>query len=270
MAPAPTIRIDRDALRDSLRRARTARPAVGREAVGVLVGEWVKVVRQVSPMDTRRYVRGWVLAGRDLGLDVGPVPPLQRSDWAVNRLEWLEEQLRQEEKNLAYWQGLDDTYKARSRGRGVIQRGDQRGKPKADPLRQPYYRNTVLPSLRIAQARTARARTEWEKFTGNTDGTALVIFRKNRGPRSRSVRFTVRDKVYGGSGRWVEAGGRLFAELVNREPHARIVEKRHGRPVATANAAVRAFGLRRASRAYLERMRQTSGLSGGRVGGRAA
>lgn len=254
--------VERGRILAALRRARATGPNAREDAARVLVGEFARLVFQVAPKDTNRYVRGWVLAAHDVGARTFQPPPLQRSEWAGNRLEWLTEQLDKEEKNLRYWESIDNRYKRQSATPGVIKRGPRKGEQRAKRTREPYYINTVVPQVRRAKARVKRARTELEKFQSNSEGTAIVIFRnQSKNPRTRQVRFTVRDKVYGGRGQWLVAGNRTFAELTNLEPHSRIVEKQHGRPMSTALSVVRSFGTRRASLAYLRRVEEEAKIN---------
>lgn len=98
---------------------------------------------------------------------------------------------------------------------------------------QPYYRKI----LRAVESATRQIELL-------TDTSILV---QNRG---RRVRWTVRHRVYGGTGRRIETPGGTFFQVRNLEPHAIIIDRRR-KIVARALGQARLTGLRKVRRSYL-------------------
>jgi hypothetical protein len=93
-----------------------------------------------------------------------------------------------------------------------------------------------------------RANEELAKW----DEAAVIIF----GGKGRNLKVTVRNKVYGGTGRRILRGdGRVAYFLHNKEPHASIVEAR-ARGLATVLAKLRTLGVRRGRAAFVRELKK--------------
>lgn len=211
-------------LNDSLRRRMGgARKA----ALRAMVEAAFEPMIREAPRDTNRFVRGWIMAARDVKATRVAVPAVKPSRYRAEILAILEGQVAVLARALDRKRGvLDRWYTARGRS---VSRG---------------YGARLRREVAAAERRLRRAVEELAKARGES---AALLFDAVRGGRRVS---TVRERIYGGSGAYLEAGGRVFARLHNKEPHARIVERRTGL-LRRANSRARRAGLRRAGRSYL-------------------
>lgn len=211
-----------------------AEPIVMRELLRV----FIEGINEIAPRDTNRYIRGWLLAANDVGLKV-PVVPLEpnsrRTEYLAKlaeQIDSLDKQIEGIEKRLELW------YERKGRRLGAWGR-----KRKSE--------------LRKLRRRRVRAGEELDKALGTEYFSYFDAGSAFEAKNKRKL-STVREKIYGGKGEMFTAGGQLFVRLTNMEPHANIVEKRR-RPRDRAMERVRGSGLRRAGRAYIKRIQQTSG-----------
>lgn len=108
---------------------------------------------------------------------------------------------------------------------------------KKDKLHTAHGRKAVKNMLRAQQ--------QLELLTG----TSIFVVNKGRG-----VAFTVRPKIYGGTGKSFTAdNGHSVVSISNREPHAIIRERMYG-TFRAAMAGIRRFGIKRAKRRYSEQL----------------
>lgn len=256
-----SARVDTSRLKAAVARVKGGTPQIRHDATLAAAGVFVKRVAAKAPRDTRRYVRGWILAGRAAGVTDLVAPPIQpgqyerfyRERLVKQRDDW-QRMLEIARRQVAFWQG--------ARGRGRLSPG-QRAE-----LRQ------AEKDLRVAERTARRAQEELAKFNagplstvygvdgvdaGDEASGALVIFGK-RGKRRLTV--TVRNKVYGGNGYVRFMGSKAVVVLINLEPHSKIVEKRTGIVAASLKAA-KAVGLVVARRLYVRAVNRQY-VAGGR------
>lgn len=215
-----------DAIRRRLPDARKA-------ALRALVTEAFDPVIREAPRDTNRYVRGWIMACRDLGATRAPVPQVQPSRYRAEIMAILEDQAASIARAIARKRAvLDRWYTAKGR---PVTRG---------------YGAKLRREIERLEKRLRRAVEELSKAQGQP---AALLFDAVRGGRKLS---TVREKIYGGSGVYLEAGGKLFARLHNKEPHARLVERRT-QLLKRAQTRARTRGLKRASKSYLASLQKS-------------
>lgn len=221
-------------------------------AVRGLAAEFVDGVMSVAPRDTNRYVRGWALAARAAGVGNVTVPslePSQYNEYLIDRLElqahrWAARLTKAKESHSRLAAMYESRYA--STGRSGKWERDMAAKVKAAETR---VRRTQ--ALHDAAAESLAAL--------KADPTALVIWgRETKREFSKSQLSLVRNKLYGGTGKVERIGDRTIITLHNMEPHSSIVEKQH-RVVARALARVRAQGLRKVGRKYIQAMARKAG-----------
>jgi hypothetical protein len=107
-----------------------------------------------------------------------------------------------------------------------------------------YYRKVVR--------NVERLREMGAKYTDSS----IVIF-----GRGEQIHRTI-STIYGGEGRFVDLGNRTFAQLINREPHARIVESRHFAMRQLLYRQGKNVGLARAKAAHLRELKAQEKVGG--------
>ncbi len=266
------VRIDTNGARRTTHEVERKASAVARSIALAHSEHFVRAIHLTSRRDTRRYVRGWQMAGRDLGVwDV--VEPVRPSASAERHIETLEKQIARLEKSIGILE-KDAKEKRRlfdlwftSRGRKVTPKGRQMLRRAA----RAEDRAKVLYEL------LGRAERELEKYLASP---GAIVFYAARGARSRakanldgtkrkSTRrrlTTVRDKVYGGTGRIIFSGATARVTLHNKEAHTSLVERRYhtvreARRVAQQTAPARRLGAKALGELGLE---GGSGRSAGR------
>lgn len=210
-----------------LRRKVSAYIGAGKEARtrGIVTMASIVVWRAVAdaPKDTRRFVRGWVLAGNAAGLDPMPVPVLQpprKRDEIYKRL------LRQ----AWFWAMIVRRYEQQAR----FDAWYQKAKRKLD-----------------------RSLEELQKFERTEFGAVIAIGIRNRlGTKLR----TVRDKIYGGTGFVVQQRDGAEVVLHNLEPHTSIVEART-HVMANASRAFRGAGIVMGRKAFVKALKDEAGVA---------
>lgn len=213
------------------------------------VREFVWQANAMSPRDTHRYVRGWQMAGRDLGVWAA-VEPVQKSARAELHIDVLERQITRLEVAIGHVEAG-----AAEKRRLVDLWFTSRGR-KLTPGGRRMQRDAVALETRARQMYKllGRAEEELAKYNGAEGAILIDAGKHGQGHRvkpthryggdparkypNRSRRLTtVRDKVYGGQGSWQNLGGRrMVFTLHNMEPHASFVERK-SRVRAKARAA---------------------------------
>lgn len=189
------------------------------EHIRVTAREVVRFLIDISPRDTNMYVSGWIAAANEAGL--GPfTPPRIRPSI---RAQELRSRL---DKQLADLQFDERFFREKAEQRGVR------------PERWPFFRR-LLKSL-------ARAEESLRKFD-ERQGAAIVFFGRTRSKKSYALgavhRVMTASPVLGfGRQEQLDHGARFT--LVNKVPHARIVERRK-RVAFVAGGAAYKVGLRR-------------------------
>lgn len=219
------------------RRRLPAAAAAATEGVNVFVDE----VERKAPRDTNRYVRGWQIAAnqvnRSAGVSTRAVLQVKRSsrhgdyiNALVRQAGTLKSIIDWRKKRIEMWYDQQ----GRSRGGSWVQR--------------------ELGKIRTLERRLGRALEELKKAT---DDPFILYFGgklQENGPLHRDIKrqvSTVRTKLYGGEGRIVGGSeGSVYVQLINKEPHARIVEKKY-QVRKRAAAAAKAAGARAVSRRFV-------------------
>jgi uncharacterized protein YdcH (DUF465 family) len=229
-------------------RAAQAGQQAGIEELGKLA---VELLVDLSPRDTNRYVNGWIIAG--IGARVSRIAPymVKQSSRHQQYLDALAEQVATLERLVR----LDTTRLDSARRQDATAPPRLDGKPRARRVNQPWFRQTQS-RLMEREKRLKRARKQLKDALGADSflffGADAVAERGNKRKLS-----TIRTKEYGGKGRRVMTDAGVLLELINLEPHVRIVEKHPhlGHPVATTRALLRAVGAGRAIAAYKKALR---------------
>lgn len=212
-----------------------------------LGGAFVAAVEPLSPRDTNRYVRAWIDAGNRAGVTSMPLPPVVASRNQDRYIEKLRAQVEFWAGRVRYARGRMAQYEQWDAA--APPRRD--GSPRAKRVAQPYYKKMK----RLEQTSLRRLQRAGEELAkAQQGGDGFLFFDAEGVVQRRQGRklSTVREKVYGGTGRVWQAGTRIVVELRNREPHGVIIERHPhlGHPVATAKEIVRTAGLAPVSRAY--------------------
>lgn len=222
------------------RRMRAALPAARVAMVRGMVSQIIGTAARIAPRDTNRYVRGWIVAGKMVGVTDVPLPVIRESKYSKEYIARLIEQQQKFEAQVARVDGL------------IYAWYDKPGR-----RRRGYY-NRLLAERTRWQQRADRAREETEKFIRATGAIVIgvgvnVVGGKVTGSLvrggGRKISVTVRDRVHGGRGRVIMSDGRCVIILHNMEPHARIVEAKRS-VLRTAEAGARLAGLRRLGAGY--------------------
>jgi ribosomal protein L18E len=187
------------------------------------------------PRDTNRSVRGFAMAHRDIGVQGVIVPAVRESAYTRQNLQRLVRQVRAAGRAVNKWARIEQLY------------------VRANRTHQKYYR-TILKELRFHTKRFNRATEELERFTRavKEGGTPVVIGqgrkKYRRGVSTPTRIATVRSAVYGGEGRVRRSGDATVAEIRNKEPHVRIVERNRRIAATAVREATRGPGAKRLSR----------------------
>lgn len=217
----------------ALSRAHQAMRHAGTAALPVMVraiaGHVIHAAASISPRDTNRYIRGWIIAGKMVGVTDVPLPVIRESKYSKEYIARLIEQQQKFEAQVARVDGL------------IYAWYDKPGR-----RRRGYY-NRLLAERTRWQQRADRAREETEKFIRATGAIVIGVGVNVAGGKitgsfvrggGRKISVTVRDRVHGGRGRLFVNERRAVMLLHNLEPHAAIVERRQ-RVLGRAEAGVR-------------------------------
>lgn len=247
-----TVKVNYTKFHERLRKMRAAGHTARSAFVHAMGQIFLQHVVKFAPIDTHRYVRGWLMASAEAGFKTTALPPLRKSKHFETLKHLLERQIiltkRQitlEELKLAWYEDSDRL-------------GRQR--PKIG-----YY-HKLVDKIYEAKARAQRAKEEFEKFAGSD--TAIAMMRKSgaamngyeRNLRGSALQLTVRDKVYGGRGRMIRGSNSDALALHNLEPHCRAVEK-YKKPVGRAKMALSAAGVQKLKPVYVQQMARDTATS---------
>lgn len=179
-------------------------------------------IAATAKRDTNRYVRGFLMAGKELGAEVGLIPSVQPSKYAERIRELIQDQIA--------------TYAERLR---VVQEQIDWMYPLGPPKKP---RTTQYAEMFVMKQKweklLERSIAEVEKLNKGGDSTLLIGFLHSGQAQKGRKLITVRHKIYGGAGRFVDSHGTVYAVVINKEPHAKILEKKH-RTFGNALSAVR-------------------------------
>ena len=224
------------------------------DAAEPLGGAFIEAVVELTPKDTNRLANAWIDAGNKAGISDRPLMPLNRSSRHDEYLRQLQEEMVGFATLISRAQGWIDYYERLDRTDGI----KKDGTPRKKRTRQRYYKKQLRYKAK-AEQRLDRVIEEYEKALGSDH---IIFFNREDFIQRKSNRSfsTVRDIVYGGSGRVFFDGTRMVIELISHEPHGNPVEKHPhlGHPVATAKQLVRSAGIRPVSRAYKATLRAKS------------
>lgn len=233
-------RVDDRRFRQAARGWARGQAAAEKVVVMDLGEEFVRLLLKESPQDTRRYIAGWIQAANQAGIGGGiPVPAIRRSKYAdklIVRLErqliFLQKQVARAEEAEKFWAGV---YANR------YERYNRRDRWAMDCLRKlEKARKRAKTMSDLVQF----ASDQLSKFKNGDAGEIVIWGKKEARVTAKRAYASVRDKVYGGTGRWRRAGYRTFLELKNNEAHASLVEaSKH--PVRYATLGTYGQGLRK-------------------------
>jgi hypothetical protein len=212
--------------REMIGRTKRARREALRDGVRVLVLN----LQRYSPQDTRRYVRAWSVAGKDAGSTGFPMPEIKATSRKAEYESRLYSQLAAAEKRVKKLGDLKWTWYD----------------SKPERAKTGYY-NTLVKDLRRAEKRVEQAKEQIE--LANTSETFILIGGR-KGKRGSGL-ATIRTKIYGGHGQILETSQGTAVRLVNKEPHAKIVERRSKSLRLASRVAASAVGVRTVSKKYL-------------------
>lgn len=198
----------------------------------------IDALQFISPRDTNRYVRAWMMAGNHTGAGRWPVPEVRASRTSALQAARLEQQLyrytafrKEAEESALFWERMWQTRYENTKRNDIWQRDCLTKKRKADK--------------RLAKLDELVKRLE--KTLKDYKETDIVIWGSHKAANQNILLkrnlHTIRGKVYGGEGFVLRPGnGRVLVRIRNKEPHAYIVEKskKNGRCLARALAFGRA------------------------------
>lgn len=233
-------------LRNELAAARGGRRA-GMRVIGTTL---MDNLRALSPVDTRRYLRGWLTAGTEAGVYTGAIPALRPSRYHASSVAAMER----------YVERLEDQ-------RNGIQRTIDARYPKGAPMRGGGEYRGLQRKLGTAERRLARVRLELDELERDPYAVVFGAGRVIDGGKSRLGlgKVSIRGKVYGGTGRLIDGTTASFIHLRNMEPHARVLEWKYG-VLKTASSAAKSAGVLPVRAAYIKILRSASkqGATNGR------
>jgi hypothetical protein len=243
-----TVEVNYSAFKARMARMRK-RGFKAREAFTLAMGAvFVQNVVKMAPVDTHRYVRGWMQAAAGAGIPTGNLPMITQSRRRDELVNVLVKQVNAVRAQQARLEGRMELWY------------DKAGRPKRG-----YY-HKLRAQIEKAKFRAQRAEDELSRFLASTG--AVVMMRKHGAALNGYQRFvsgdalnvTIRDKVYGGRGRLIRGNTQSGLALHNLEPHCRVVEK-YKHPVARARAALSAAGLQRMKPVYVSQLASDAKLS---------
>jgi PAS domain-containing protein len=191
------------------------------EAVESAAEGAIEFVADLAPRDTNRYVRAWIMAARAVGLRAPPLPPLRPSaehGRAMRRLARLtasaERRLAKDTRAREFWHNV------------YTNRYERTG-------RKGRWRNDALRKVGAADRRMAKAAEVVQRYREvagvlERSPTGVIIWGRRPGKRGHGLSTVPRviEREFGGTARReVGRNGEPTIKLINREPHARIVER---------------------------------------------
>jgi len=223
------VTIDPTMMQRRLDAVRRALPEIHMNAI--MEGNALIAIRvdETARRDTNRFVRGWLMACKDIGPIPVAIPSVKYASRHAAYVAKLKAELRTYQDDLHTLDTQIDAWfsgPGRKRGAGYAKMLNRRAK--------------------LIQW-SERLKEEIIKAEGEV---SIVFFDMERGRRNYS---TVRTAIYGGKGRVVTNGVRAIATMHNLEPHTTIVERRD-RIMARAMNELRAFGMTRINNRAKDRL----------------
>lgn len=235
----PYIRVDYSKFKARMDRMK-ARGNDARTAYTLALGAtFVQNVVRLAPVDTHRYVRGWMEAARGAQIQTSGLPAIQDSKRRDELVAALSLQVNKTRNWLSTLEFRRDLWYERS------------GRPKRG-----YY-NQLIGQINKQKERVLRAEEELDKFLKSQGGivmartTGAILNGYQRNISKDALKVTVRDKVYGGRGRLSKGTHRTGLFLHNLEPHCRVVEK-YRAVVRRANMVLRTGGIVKLRGVYVD------------------
>lgn len=240
-------------IKATIRVAKEAR----KESVQEMGNLFVEAIDSLTPKDTNRLANGWIDAGRKAGVTDQPLRPIVASANQDKYISQLNEQIDFWIARIRFYEGRMRWYEEQD-AKALPKKNGKRRKRRTS---QPYYRKMKRLEKK-SRKRLVRSIEELEKALSG-DGFLFYDAESYVNRRQNRSLSTVRDKVYGGDGYVDQIGAKIIVTLINKEPHARIVEKHPhlGHPVATSLQIVRAFGIRKISKAYKKKLLEKSPMA---------
>lgn len=237
-----SVAINNTAMMERLRFMRTQGPKGRMAAARFLTSGVIAEVRRTAPRDTNRYLRGWLQAAADIGLVVA-LPPLLKSKHREELAKVLALQVTMINKRLAFLTQRKAEWYPESR-------------------RPDRYSRKLDREIERQYERLEKARDQARRF--GMDENAIVMMRGTSAAlagyqkelRGDALMATVRDQVYGGSGRIIDGSTATVILLHNKEPYCRAIEKRH-QVWAKALNSVKMFGMQQAGAKYIATVTNT-------------
>lgn len=203
--------------------------------------------------DTNRYINGWIFALHAIGITSVRKKVYNKSSRYEQYVQKLTEQRDRAVRALEREEDILERYRLHD----ALAPPRKDGQPRKKRLEQPH---AIRKIERVEWLRKQVKRTERELRRALGSET-IIFFDRFANERRTRENHTVRHKLYGGTGKLYTVGEQLIVELDNKEPHARLVEKhpKIGHPMKAAFAALKHVGLRRASKAYINRQAERFG-----------
>lgn len=260
-----TMTLDTSAMRQKIEAAvRASQQAKDAALIGAmessaafLIGAW--------PRDTNSSVVSWQNAANQAGLGPFPVDEIRPSREGAKIEERLVKQLDYWESNVAALEGFAEKRLREGGATGARSIAPRAGESDKSLLRRRAKFRDIpqrWPSYRKSVKQRDRARKHLEQFL-EASGKAVAVYGRSRGKHSDYSARTltsVRTNLGLGEGRRQIVGGALVITLINKSPHARIVESR-SRAVARARMHLRASGVSILRREYLKTIIAQSGIA---------
>jgi len=223
--------VDASGLQKRIQLLRRNMPEISRQVAQEMNALLAWRVSDTSPRDTNRFLRGWLLAAKDVGPIPVIIPALRATSRHSEYIKYLQQELlRLETERKAVAGMIDFWYTSKpNRKRGT-----------------PAY-NKMTSQVRKMDKWIVRVKEELVKAGG--DETVLLMD-KERGKRNYS---TVRVGIYGGEGSIRRIGGKTLVRWHNKEPHATIIERKYG-IIRNAMGMVKRAGLVRVKKTLVREL----------------
>jgi len=163
-------------------------------------------VAETSPRDTNRFVRGWLLATKDIGPLPVAVPPVTRSSRREEYLRYLDKEFKRLSRERDGLKALIDLWYTSKPNRS---------------RNTPAY-TELTNRLRKIEKWMGKLAEQIKAAKGSED---FLLFDKERGNRNYS---SVRTKVHGGVGTQRYFEDRVLVQYRNLEAHTTIIERKYG------------------------------------------
>lgn len=189
-----------------------------RDAIKLLAEDFVVTAARISPADTNRYVRGWIMAGKDVGVNAVPLPMLRPSRYTEAYKDALDRWVANLEGEIVRLQKLHEFWYPN-------------GVPPKEPKGSTFWDiNLQIDALAKKLVKARQRRDEFDPLGATIVIGAGRIVRGADGfmALGGGAAVTYRRKVYGGEGQIIQRAGYTMLRLHNLEAHATFVERRYG------------------------------------------